>query len=47
MPGRWIDAELGVATNSLPTPDVAGLTLHTSKTTDGHAGVINLGVNVG
>ena len=33
--------------NSLSTTDRAGLTLQTSKTTDGYAGVINLGVNVG
>ena len=33
--------------NSLSTNDRAGLTLQTSKTTDGYAGVINLGVNVG
>src|SRR5438552_2260763 len=33
--------------NSLSTTDKAGLTLHTSKTTDGYAGVINLGVTVG
>ncbi|MDP9203161.1 MAG: intradiol ring-cleavage dioxygenase [Gemmatimonadota bacterium] len=33
--------------NSLSTTDKAGLTLQTSKTTDGYAGVINLGVNVG
>jgi protocatechuate 3,4-dioxygenase beta subunit len=33
--------------NSLSTNDKAGLTLQTSKTTDGYAGVINLGVNVG
>ena len=32
--------------NSLSTTDRAGLTLQTSKTTDGYAGVINLGVNV-
>jgi protocatechuate 3,4-dioxygenase beta subunit len=33
--------------NSLSTNDKAGLTLRTSKTADGYAGVINLGVNVG
>ena len=33
--------------NSLSTNDKAGLTLQTSKTADGYAGVINLGVNVG
>ena len=33
--------------NSLSTTDKAGLTLQTSKTSDGYAGVINLGVNVG
>jgi protocatechuate 3,4-dioxygenase beta subunit len=33
--------------NSLSTADKAGLTLQTSRTTDGYAGVINLGVNVG
>jgi len=33
--------------NSLSATDKAGLTLQTSKTTDGYAGVINLGVNVG
>jgi len=33
--------------NSLSTADKAGLTLQTSQTTDGYAGVINLGVNVG
>jgi hypothetical protein len=33
--------------NSLSTTDKAGLTLQTSKSTDGYAGVINLGVNVG
>src|SRR6266516_3351694 len=33
--------------NSLSTTDKAGLTLQTSKTTDGYAGVINLGVTVG
>jgi protocatechuate 3,4-dioxygenase beta subunit len=33
--------------NSLSTSDTAGLTLQTSKTADGYAGVINLGVNVG
>jgi hypothetical protein len=33
--------------NSLSTADKAGLTLQTTKTTDGYAGVINLGVNVG
>jgi protocatechuate 3,4-dioxygenase beta subunit len=33
--------------NSLSTSDKAGLTLQTSKTADGYAGVINLGVNVG
>jgi protocatechuate 3,4-dioxygenase beta subunit len=32
--------------NSLSANDKAGLTLQTSKTTDGYAGVINLGVNV-
>ena len=32
--------------NSL-SADRAGLTLQTSQTTDGYAGVINLGVNVG
>jgi len=32
--------------NSLSTTDKAGLTLQTSKTSDGYAGVINLGVNV-
>ena len=32
--------------NSLSTTDKAGLTLQTSKTTDGYAGVINLGVTV-
>ena len=32
--------------NSLSTIDKAGLTLQTSKTTDGYAGVINLGVTV-
>jgi protocatechuate 3,4-dioxygenase beta subunit len=33
--------------NSLSATDKAGLTLQTSKTTDGYAGVINLGVTVG
>ncbi|HMI56142.1 MAG TPA: hypothetical protein VK494_08145, partial [Gemmatimonadaceae bacterium] len=33
--------------NSLSATDKAGLTLQTSKTADGYAGVINLGVNVG
>ena len=33
--------------SSLSTSDKAGLTLQTSKTGDGYAGVINLGVNVG
>ncbi len=33
--------------NSLSTNDKTGLTLQTSKTVDGYAGVINLGVNVG
>ena len=33
--------------NSLSSTDKAGLTLQTSKTTDGYAGVINLGVTVG
>ena len=33
--------------DSLSTTDKAGLTLQTSKTTDGYAGVINLGVTVG
>ena len=33
--------------NSLSATDKAGLTLQTSKTSDGYAGVINLGVNVG
>ena len=33
--------------NSLSTNDKVGLTLQTSKTADGYAGVINLGVNVG
>jgi protocatechuate 3,4-dioxygenase beta subunit len=33
--------------NSLSTTDKAGLTLQTSRTSDGYAGVINLGVNVG
>jgi hypothetical protein len=33
--------------NSLSTTDKAGLTLQTSKTADGYAGVISLGVNVG
>jgi hypothetical protein len=33
--------------NSLSTADKTGLTLQTSKTTDGYAGVVNLGVNVG
>jgi protocatechuate 3,4-dioxygenase beta subunit len=33
--------------NSLSANDKAGLTLQTSKTADGYAGVINLGVNVG
>ena len=32
--------------NSLSSNDKAGLTLQTSKTADGYAGVINLGVNV-
>jgi len=32
--------------NSLSSTDKAGLTLQTSKTSDGYAGVINLGVNV-
>jgi len=32
--------------NSLSTTDKSGLTLQTSKTSDGYAGVINLGVNV-
>ncbi len=32
--------------NSLSTTDKVGLTLQTSKTSDGYAGVINLGVNV-
>ncbi len=33
--------------NSLSTTDKAGLTLQTSKTTGGYAGIINLGVTVG
>jgi protocatechuate 3,4-dioxygenase beta subunit len=33
--------------NSLSSSDKAGLTLQTSKTADGYAGVINLGVSVG
>jgi protocatechuate 3,4-dioxygenase beta subunit len=33
--------------NSLSANDKAGLTLQTSKTAEGYAGVINLGVNVG
>jgi protocatechuate 3,4-dioxygenase beta subunit len=33
--------------NSLSSTDKVGLTLQTSKTTDGYAGVINLGVAVG
>lgn len=33
--------------NGLSTTDKAGLTLQTSKTADGYAGVINLGVTVG
>ena len=33
--------------NSLSSTDKTGLTLQTSKTTDGYAGVINLGVTVG
>jgi protocatechuate 3,4-dioxygenase beta subunit len=33
--------------NSLSSTDKAGLTLQTSQTTGGYAGVINLGVNVG
>ncbi|HEY8833131.1 MAG TPA: intradiol ring-cleavage dioxygenase [Gemmatimonadaceae bacterium] len=33
--------------NSLSANDKAGLTLQTTKTADGYAGVINLGVNVG
>jgi protocatechuate 3,4-dioxygenase beta subunit len=33
--------------NSLSTADKAGLTLQASKTAEGYAGVINLGVNVG
>jgi protocatechuate 3,4-dioxygenase beta subunit len=33
--------------DSLSTTDKGGLTLQTSQTTDGYAGVINLGVNVG
>lgn len=33
--------------NSLSTADKAGLTLQTTKTADGYAGVISLGVNVG
>ncbi|MEA2766372.1 MAG: hypothetical protein QOK07_2776 [Gemmatimonadaceae bacterium] len=33
--------------NSLSANDKAGLTLQTSRTADGYAGVINLGVNVG
>ena len=33
--------------NSLSTADKAGLTLQTSKTSDGYAGVIKLGVAVG
>jgi len=33
--------------NSLSTADKAGLTLQTSQITEGYAGVINLGVNVG
>ena len=33
--------------NSLSANDKAGLTLQTSNTTDGYAGLINLGVNVG
>ena len=33
--------------NSLSSTDKAGLTLQTSKTSDGYAGVINLGVTVG
>jgi protocatechuate 3,4-dioxygenase beta subunit len=33
--------------NSLSATDKAGLTLQTSKTADGYAGVINLGGNVG
>ena len=32
--------------NSLSTTDKVGLTLQTSKTSDGYAGIINLGVNV-
>lgn len=32
--------------NGLSTTDKTGLTLQTSRTTDGYAGVINLGVNV-
>ncbi|MFL5483519.1 MAG: intradiol ring-cleavage dioxygenase [Gemmatimonadaceae bacterium] len=32
--------------NSLSTTEKAGLTLQTSKTSDGYAGIINLGVNV-
>ena len=32
--------------NSLSTNDKAGLTLQTTRTADGYAGVINLGVNV-
>jgi protocatechuate 3,4-dioxygenase beta subunit len=33
--------------NSLSTTDKAGLTLQTSSTANGYAGIINLGVNVG
>jgi hypothetical protein len=33
--------------NTLSTADKPGLTLETSRTTDGYAGVVNLGVNVG
>jgi hypothetical protein len=33
--------------NGLSTADQAGLTLQTSQTTGGYAGVINLGFNVG
>jgi hypothetical protein len=32
--------------NSLSANDKAGLTLQTTKTSNGYAGVINLGVNV-
>jgi hypothetical protein len=41
-----IEREMSVH-NSLPTTDVTCLALQISNTTDGRAGVINLGVKVG